>query len=106
MRRARFVPFVAAVILLVGATGCTHNHYYYGASPLCETTPAVVEYGAVCEVPSTNRAVIVADAPPSRRVAVSRPRNKAGSGFAWRSPDPEALATTRVEGGLDDATLR
>lgn len=105
MSRARLLR-MAALWTLAGATGCTHNYYYYGAAPLCEPTPAVIEYGAVCEVPSPGGAVVVAEAPTPRRVVVGRPQNRIGSAFAWKRPDPEALATTRVEGGLEDVTVR
>ena len=73
-----------------------------------ETAPAVVEYGAVCQVPPAGgNTVVVASAPPStQRVLVSRPQGRLGSRLAWRKPDPESLATTRVEGGLDDSALR
>lgn len=106
MRRAR-IRWIAAVLASAGACGCTHNHYYYGAAPMATTSPAVLEYGAVCEVPSSSgNAVVVANPPRSQRVLVSRPQGALGSGYAWRRPDPEALATTRVEGGLDDVTTR
>lgn len=106
MRRARFLR-IAALTTLAGASGCTHNHYYYGAAPLCEPGPAVVTYGAACEVPDASRgAVVVSATPRTQGVLVSRPQGRLGSRMAWRRPDPEALATTRVEGGLDDAALR
>ena len=112
-------------VLLAGyvslSSGCTHNHYYGASVPVCG--PTVVgstgadgsEYGAVCEVPSqvvsggsvvtqSPAGAMVTAAPKAPRVVVSEPRG--GPRFAWRRSDPEnSLATTRVEGALDDPTI-
>ena len=111
-------------VLLAGyasLSGCTHNHYYGASVPVCG--PTVVgstgadgsEYGAVCEVPNQvvsggsvvaqrQPGVTVVPTPKAPRVVVSEPRG--GSRLAWRRSDPEeGLATTRVEGALDDPTV-
>jgi hypothetical protein len=107
----------------VGSAGCTHN-YYYGTVPTAcapgtTTTivPGTVQYGSVCDLPGRLfggggtvvaaspgvRSSVVASAPPNSRVVVSEPANR--SGLTWRRSDPEnGLATTRVEGALDDET--
>jgi len=106
----------------VSLSGCTHNHYYGASVPACG--PTVVgsiggadapEYGAVCEVPNQvvsggsvvaqrQPGVTVVPAPKAPRVVVSEPSG--GSRLAWRRSDPEdGLATTRVEGALDDPTV-
>ncbi len=111
---------VAGCVLV--STGCTHNYYYGNGVPICGPTtlaPSTVRSDAVCEIPSTvsggtiisqgsPRGTIVSTAPlPSGprppRVVVSEPRS---SPFGrWRQSDPEAgLATTRIEGALDDTT--
>jgi hypothetical protein len=102
MRRARR-PRVGALILLAGlagGTGCTHNYYYGTSVPLCpEAEP--VRVGSVCEVPGGT--VVTQNAPPrSSRVVISEPRG--GSRLGWRRSE-EGLATSRVEGSLDDETL-
>src|SRR5207253_7701712 len=107
---------VLAVAGSIASSGCTHN-YYYGATPVCgptTVTPGVVTYGEVCEVPTqvVGGGTIVASSPlrtsPTLggprppRVVVSEPNGREGG---WRRPDPESsLATTRVEGQLDDPT--
>jgi hypothetical protein len=108
MRRARF-PRREALILLVGlagGAGCTHNYYYGTSVPLCPE-PETVRVGSVCDVPG--RTVITQVAPPrSSRVVISEPRGgplAGGSRLGWRRSDPESLATSSVEGSLDDETL-
>jgi hypothetical protein len=122
MRQARFKRGTLGVLLAgwVGSAGCTHN-YYYGTAPtacLPGTTivPGTVQYGSVCEVPPKVvgggtvvasspgvRSSVVTTAPAGSRVVVSEPTNR--SGLSWRRSDPESnLATTRVEGSLDDET--
>lgn len=112
MRQARF--FHGGVLLLlagsVGSAGCTHN-YYYGAAPPCAPgAPGAVAYGSVCDVPAASggsavaqngtRSSAVASTPP--RTVVSEP---SGPRLSWRRSDPEAsIATTRVEGAIDDPT--
>lgn len=128
MRRAPILRAGAASLLAALAvaanTGCIHNHYYGTAAgmPVCNTGPsstevAVVPYGAVCEVPSrVEGGTVVAQSPtrsdppaavaqaPQSRVLVSQPRM---ANRPWRRTDPEGgLATTRVEGGLDESISR
>jgi hypothetical protein len=79
------------------------------------------QYGEVCQVPSqVSGGTVITQATDSPNgassegtigpVLVSQPAGSGGffrgSRFAWRRPDPESsLATTRVEGGLDDTTV-
>jgi hypothetical protein len=78
----------------------------------------VSRYGEVCEVPSAvdqqlavqrnGRPSYVTGSAPSR-VVVSEPQGSGpfvsrSSRMAWRRPDPESIATTRVEGALSDDT--
>lgn len=116
--RARGVAGVLlGAALWSGQSGCTHN-YYYG-TPVCGPTavaPSTVEYGAMCDVPTqvVGGGTVVAGKPLQTspvlggarppRVVVSEPRGSRLGG--WRSADPDGgLATTRVEGALDDPTL-
>ena len=122
MRRARFMRGTLGVLLAgwVASAGCTHN-YYYGALPAAcapGTTilPGTVSDGSVCEVPAqvVSGGTVVASspgvkssvtttAPPSAAVVVSEPINRPR--LSWRRSDPDSsLATTRVEGELDDDT--
>jgi hypothetical protein len=113
MRRARFPRRGALILLagLAGGAGCTHNYYYGTAVPLCPE-PETVRVGSVCDVPGQvvpGRTVITQVAPPrSSRVVISEPRGGplvGGSRLGWRRSDPESLATSSVEGSLDDETL-
>jgi hypothetical protein len=89
-------------------------------APATTLAPGAVAYGSFCEVtPITNAATlnatgpgsrIVAAAPRPSRVLVSEP---ADEGFSirpsrsgWRRTDPEAIATTKVEGAIDSPTTR
>lgn len=101
------------------SAGCTHNYYYTGTPNACPpmvsipaASTSVVEYGAVCEVPSQSLAgttlvpsipsVSSGARPP--RVVLSEPNGRPR--LSWRRSDQESsLATTRVEGALDDPTL-
>jgi hypothetical protein len=126
MRHARSLRRVCGVILAgctVGLAGCTHNHYYGNAVPVCgpvTTVPGSVASGSICEVPTQvgggtligsgqGRSTIVADAPfysgsRAPRVVVSEPSGGSRLG-RWHRADPEAgLAQTRVEGEYTDST--
>lgn len=121
MRNRRKLPGAALLALsaLAVGNGCTHYHYY-GAQPqlLCEPQPAVVSqrpvmvpYGSVCDVPPSARETspqLLVKSPGQGDVLLSRPQGgtRRGSRFAWHRPSPETLATTRVEGGLDESTVR
>lgn len=124
MRHARIaLKGLGALLAVAGgalSSGCTHN-YYYGAVPACGPTtalaPGTVRYGEVCEVPPTQvvggstlvagRPIVTSPAlggPRPPRVVLSEPGGTRRGG--WQRPDPESsLATTRVEGALDDPTL-
>ena len=106
------------------STGCIHNHYYTaGGVPSYTTTDlGPVTIGSVCEVPPARvvGGTVVTQAPaaapgqgtvagstpaPAPRVVVSQPA--AAPRLSWRRPDPEgSLATTRVDGGIDDTVDR
>ena len=110
------------------ASGCTHNYYYPtpGAGFVGPCVPMnvvpgatasnVPSYGEICEVPTqvigggtvvagtplTTTPVLGGARPP--RVVLSDPVGR-GRG-PWRRTDLESsLATTRVEGALDDPTV-
>jgi hypothetical protein len=118
----------------VGSSGCTHN-YYYGGVPACGPTglPVSSQVGQICEVPSGQVVVsgtpsadtgsgssVVVQAPrqgstfvtnSQPRVVISQPAygpsiGQSTSRLKWRRPDPESLATTRVEGALDGGSIR
>ena len=105
-------------------SGCTHN-YYYGAAPGCVPIGQTVttQVGQVCEVP--NGTVVTSNAPGTvisqpesanplssgpnaQRIVISQPayNSSFSNRLRWRRPDPENLATTRVEGALPDSTTR
>jgi hypothetical protein len=117
MRRARILLAPIVLCAWAGVSGCTHNYYYgYPAG----TAPGVL--GEVCQVPtqtsggtvivqSPGQPTYVAAAPANAPVLVSEPLIgggpllRAGSRFTWRRPDPESLATTRIDGAIDDSTV-
>ena len=130
MRHARLTKSCLASLLAfcgLMSSGCTHNYYYptpgSGSGPCVPmtvlpgaTASNVPSYGEICEVPTqvvgggtvlagtplTTTPVLVGARPP--RVVLSDPAGR-GRG-PWRRTDPESsLATTRVEGALDDPTL-
>ena len=134
MRRAPILRAGAATalaLLAASSTGCIHNHYYGtpNGMPACAmgsagttTEVALTPYGAICEVvPSrVEGGTVVAQSPapapaqpaspqavaqaPQSRILVSQPRL---ASRPWRRTDPEGgLATTKVEGGLDDTLSR
>ena len=118
----------------VGSSGCTHN-YYYGGVPACAPSglPVSSQVGQICEVPSGQVVVsgtpysdpgsgsgVVVQSPAQNsstvgntqpRVVISQPAYRPSigqtvNGLRWRRPDPESVATTRVEGALDGSTTR
>jgi hypothetical protein len=124
MRQAKLLRAFALIVLAMaaGAVGCTHNYYYGNAVPICpEAMTTVNTIGPVCEVPAqaagapllsqAGGASVIGGTPRSTRVVVSEPREGGipirGSGrFAWRRTDPDSsLATTHVEGALEDDTV-
>ena len=132
-RTSRAVLGGMLALTAAASTGCTHNYYYSGSGPgPCAPTTVIpgtvgtlpstrdantYSYGEVCDVPTqvyggassavgtpiSTAPILSANRPP--RVVVSEP-TRGGSRFgAWRPMDPESnLATTRVQGGLDDPT--
>jgi hypothetical protein len=121
MRRAqspRIGALIALASLAVGP-GCIHNHYYTTPLAGCEGTTTAVRVGSVCEVPSQvvvsgapaadpGRTTVLANAAPlrGRRVLVSEPLSRGSGRLGWRPSGPETLATTSVDGALDDDTLK
>lgn len=122
MRQARFLcaGFGALLAGWVSSAGCTHNYYYGYPSTVngCPPTvvPGAISYGSVCDVPtqvvgggsivaqSPSRETVVNGTAKPPQVVVSEPGG--GSRTRWRRSDPDSsLATTRVEGALEDPTV-
>jgi hypothetical protein len=117
MRLARFVHggLLSALAAFAGSAGCTHNYYYGGVPPCAPGVAGTVQYGSVCEVPGPAGGAAVAQegagtgtgtrssaVGTTPRVVVSEPK---GPRLSWRRSDPEtSVATTRVEGAIDDGT--
>ncbi len=122
-----------AVGAVAGLPGCTHYHYYttppiVGSTVVTGTpvvvgepalttlnppvrAPSVIRSGDVCEVPAVVGPSYVSSGVPGRssQIVISQPQGMRGSAppsgrYAWRRPDPENLATTRIEGGVSDST--
>jgi hypothetical protein len=120
-RAIRRITATALLAALPGAVGCaTHYHYYGNAMPPCDgppgSQPVVVQApppGAVCEVPVDRGPTVITAAPPAggSQVVISQPQGSRGSStpggrYAWRKPEPESMATTRIEGGIDESAVR
>lgn len=121
MSRSWIRAIAASAVLagLTGATGCTHYHIYGNPAPsACDPAPLaagqpvlVRPQGSVCEIPGSTGTVAIGGASDGTQILVSQPqgaRTMSGgsSRYAWRRPDPESMATTRIEGGIDGGALR
>ena len=129
MRRAPRLITLGLPVLACWLSGCCHNHYYGVPSSACGPSTAQTQamvvpysYGAVCQVPSGTAAgssgtvVSQSQSPISRepqmiapapKIIVSQPSDSRSTGLrGWRRTDPENLATTQVEGALDDDARR
>jgi hypothetical protein len=109
---------LALAVLAVCPIGCTRN-YYYGQGPtlpLCDppvtSGPTVItQQGDVCAVPNSGSGSQIALSQPqgAKRSSgsSSASRSSGSSSSYWRRPDPESMASTRIEGSLsDDAAVR
>lgn len=128
MRHSRLTNSVFGSLLVscwLTASGCTHNYYCTtpGSGPCAPMTVVpgatasnVQTYGEICEVPTqvVGGGTVVAGTPLTTTPALGGARpprvvlsDPAGRGRGpWRRTDPESsLATTRVEGALDDPTV-
>jgi hypothetical protein len=118
-------PMLASATLaaasLIATAGCHQHYHYYNMTPGCPPSgtvaPSSVQFGSTCDVPVEEieagnvdssvspRSTTVEGSRNRERVVVSQPRP--GSVFSWRKSDPDApVATTSVEGGLDDTTIK
>jgi hypothetical protein len=131
MRKTRCLAFIqrerqhvlAALILGSGLAlagpGCHQHYHYYNTDPCAPGTPvsSTVRSGPLCEPQASivdGRTTVVDDSPRSTtvtggqskspRVVVSEPGSS--SRFSsWRRSDSDGLATTSVQGTIDDATV-
>jgi hypothetical protein len=120
LRRRRFLGILSAGALAVAGWGCQQPpcYYYYGCPPCTPAVPATsaAQYGAVSEVPTqvveggtpldddSGRLSTAGGSQAEPRVVVSEPVNRPRR--SWRRPDPESgIATTSVEGAIDDTTI-
>jgi hypothetical protein len=118
MRRVHALRNAAPLALAawLGSTGCTSYYCYYPAGTFPVLPGQSID---VCDVPtqtsggtvvsSTGEPPLVVANPSSPRVLISEPLGRGpllsgGARFPWRRPDPESIASTRVEGAMDDDT--
>lgn len=121
-RRRALPGVVLGVMLLLVGPGCHQHYHYYNSNPACppgaSMAPSSVQYGSVCEVPAeeieggnvvssnSSRSTTIVGTRTPERVVVSQPRNSAPFS-SWRKSDPDGgLATTSVEGGIDESTIK
>ncbi len=120
-RRRRLPGVVLGGLMLCLGQGCHQHYHYYNSNPACppgaSMAPSSIQYGSVCDVPSeeveggnvissnSTRSTTIGGTRKSERVVVSQPQCAAP--FSWRKSDPDSgLATTSVEGGIDDPTIK
>ena len=116
-------PVLATFVLVLGfafaGPGChTHYHYYNGGDPCAPGTPvsstvrsgppcdapgAVVEGGTTVSDSSARSTTVSGGQSRSSRVVVSAPGNS--SPFSWKCSETDSLATTSVQGTLNDAQV-
>ena len=113
--RRRLLGVILAGGLGMTGFGCCQHYHYYGSSACgpattmlpstVQTTPVsdagtqVVEGGTKVGTGSTISSSVAST--KSSRVVVSEPRN------AWKRSDPDgSVATTSVEGTLNDTTIK
>ncbi len=114
-RHQRRIGLASTILGLACAqVGCCQHYYAQPAlgCPPVAAQPSAMRYGSVCEATdgtvvgqTPSRSSTIADS-PRPRVVVSEPNGGRLAGRSgWRRTDPEGLATTRVEGALDDETV-
>ncbi len=115
----RLLVAAAAAALATAGPSCQPCYYY--CDPGCTpgtAVPSTVRTGSICDVPpeapsartslaeGSTRTTTVSGATPSStpRVVVSQPSTP--SRFSWRRTDPDgSLATTRVQGAINDSAV-
>jgi hypothetical protein len=111
--------FVLACGSALAGPGCHQHYHYYNtdpcapgtpvtstvrSSPLCDTPAATVEGGTTLSDGSTRSTTVTGGQSRSPRIVVSEPGSS--SRFpSWRRTDADSLATTSVQGSLDDAKV-
>jgi hypothetical protein len=113
--RRRLLGVILAGGLALTGFGCCQHYHYYGSSacgpattmlpstvqssPIDDAGTQVVEGGTKVGAGSTISSSVAGT--KSSRVVVSEPRN------AWKRSDPDgSVATTSVEGTLNDSTIK
>jgi hypothetical protein len=127
MRKARFLGFLKRTIvpatlasgLAFAGLGCHQHYHYYNSDPCAPGAPvaSTMRSGTICD-PQTSvvdGGTTVADGPSrsttvsggqtkSSRVVVSEPGGL--SRFSpWKRTDVDSLATTSVQGSVDDSKV-
>jgi hypothetical protein len=127
MRKARFleslkraiVPATLASGLAFAGPGCHQHYHYYNSDPCAPTTPvaSTMRSGTICDPPasivdggttisegSARSTTVTGGQAKSPRVVVSEP-NSSSRTSSWRRSDADNLATTSVEGTVDDTKV-
>ena len=69
------------------------------------SSTVVSSQGAICEVPATSDEYVVIGQSGEPKMLSSAPAGSR-SRFAWRRPDPESMATTRIDGNISEYPVR
>ena len=127
MRKARFLAFLKRAIvpatlasgLAFAGPGCHQHYHYYNSDPCAPGTPvastrrsgtncdpqtSIVDGGTTVVEGSSRSTTVSGGQSKSPRVVVSEPGSS--SRFSsWRRSDEDSLATTSVQGSVDDAKV-
>jgi hypothetical protein len=127
MRKARFLAFlkrtnVAAALasgLAFAGPGCHQHYHYYNTDPCapaapmpstmrssvnCDPQTSVVDGGTTVAESTTRSTTVSGGETKSPRVVVSNPSNNSPLS-AWKRSDVDSLATTSVQGSVDDSKV-
>jgi hypothetical protein len=127
MGKARFlefskraiVPAIVAAWLAFAGPGCHQHYHYYNSDPCapgtpvastmrsgtsCDPSTSIVDGGTTVAEGSARSTTVTGGQSKSARVVVSEPSGSSRSS-SWRRTDVDSLATTSVQGTVDDTKI-
>jgi hypothetical protein len=127
MRNARFlgflkrtiVPASLAIGLACAGLGCHQHYHYYNSDPcapgapvastmrsgsICDPQTSIVDGGTTVAEGTSRSTTVSGGETKSPRVVVSQPGGLSRLS-SWRRSDADSLATTSVQGSVDDSKV-